>query len=172
MLPACNSDSPRRERRDRGEAAASREDDIRAVVRMNDAEEIGRRDAREALDMFSDALQEIAPPDARRGIRQLFGDAEDEFDRVDVEAIAVEVYARHLSDRDARALREFYETPAGRRIAAAQSDIARDLSDEGERVGEDIGARLVERLENGEYSGFAAPYEETRRERRRRLRDR
>ena len=183
ILPACSGvRSPRRDRRhrqSRGQAAsretasretASREDDIRAVIEMTRTDDVSRREVHRTIDDLSDALQQIAPPEARRGLRQMFGDVEDEINAVDMTGMAVDVYARNLSADDARALRAFYETPAGRRIAAASGDIAEDLSDEAERVGEQIGARIASRVQGGEYGGFGEARAESRRERRRRRR--
>lgn len=170
---ACSGgDSPRRERRhrnrDRGDPSTPH-DDIRAVIEMNGADRVGSREVRETLGAFEDMLQQIAPSEARRGIGQMFDDLEVEIGAVNVTAITADVYARHLSADDARALREFYETPAGQRIAAANPDIAQDLSDEANRIGEQIGERIASRVQSGEYSSFGAA-RESRRERRRRLR--
>lgn len=164
-------DSPRRERRhhERRHREQTPADDIRAVIEMNRADDVGRREVHETLGDVEDMLQQVAPPDAHRGIGLMFADLEDEIDAVDVTAVTADVYARHLSADDARALREFYETPAGRRIAAANPDIAEDLSDEADRIGEQIGERIASRVQSGEYSGLGAA-RESRRERRRRLR--
>jgi hypothetical protein len=50
-----------------------------------------------------------------------------------IEATA-EVYARHLTVQDLRALTDFYRTDSGTRILAIQGPLARDLGDAAEKL--------------------------------------
>ena len=175
-LAACSGDeSPRRERRHRTDAPApTGEGDIRAIIEMTGGEARARRDVDNTLDAFSSVVQDAVPSDSRQEVRTFFADLQAEVDRVDFAGITATVYAQNLSDRDIRALREFYETPAGRRIAAASDEIDADLYREGQRVGEEIGERMAGRIERSTYgsdSGAQArTIDESPRERRRRER--
>lgn len=63
----------------------------------------------------------------------------------------ISVYADQLSPADTRELVEFYETPAGRRIADAMPEIQRRSMEVGqawgEQMGPAIGAAITERLQ-------------------------
>jgi TonB family protein len=51
----------------------------------------------------------------------------------------VEVYARHLSDDDVKALTAFYRSPAGERLNAAQADLSQGMME----VGRELAAQRV-----------------------------
>lgn len=115
-------------------------------------EELGEAMAEEMINMLK-LSQPGLPPRVFEIIREesvvFVGQAIEGGDGMLEDIIAV--YADHLSPEDTRELVEFYETPAGKRIADAMPAIQRKSMEVGqawgERMGPALGAAITERLQ-------------------------
>lgn len=115
-------------------------------------------------DQFADQMLANLRPMFEQAYRDVPGDVMDEMmdelrrelAGVDMAALVVPVYDRHLSTEDIQGLLDFYRTPLGQRVIAKLPVIMQESMAAGQAMGEQAGRRaaerVVQRLEERGYS--------------------
>lgn len=71
--------------------------------------------------------------------------------------LLVPIYRSHLSETDVLALIKFFRTPSGSRFISKQPDIMKESMQAGQRWGEAVGQRVLERLRLAQPADEAQP---------------
>ncbi len=121
-----------------GEAAAKRQD-IRKLLELTGAAKIGQQIAAQMIPMFKQANPQ-APP-------AFWNEVQKEFNPESMIELVIPIYDKHLTHDDIKGLIAFYQSPLGRKMAAATPQIAQESMQAGQQWGLQIAQRIQKRLE-------------------------
>jgi hypothetical protein len=120
------------------------EDQIREYLSLVGAEKT-------AHEMMDNAVQAMQATSAPYFPADFWSDMRAEFRKLDVTAANISVYQRYLSQEDMKAAIDFYRSPAGKRLLAAQPLITQDaqaaMRAKGQEIGEAVYARHKDEIE-------------------------
>ena len=117
------------------------EADIRRLLEASGAGALGAQ----VMEQMLVAFRPMAP----EGPESFWIELKAEMDPTQLVELTVPVYARHLSHADVKDLLVFYESPIGRKMLVVQPAITADSMAVGQAWGQEIGARVVQRLQGG-----------------------
>lgn len=125
------------------DSTAEKQRDIRRLMVLTGAGDLGIQVTDQMLASFKESLPQV--PDT---FWQEF--------RKDINAnalidLCVPVYEKHLSHSDIKEMIRFYETPAGKRVVKALPLITQESMLAGQKWGQDIAQKAVEKLQKSGY---------------------
>lgn len=125
------------------DSTAEKQRDIRRLMVLTGAGDLGIQVMDQMLASFKESLPQV--PDT---FWQEF--------RKDINAnalidLCVPVYEKHLSHSDIKEMIRFYETPAGKRVVKALPLITQESMLAGQKWGQDIAQKAVEKLQKSGY---------------------
>lgn len=123
-------------------AANTKEQDIRQLLVLTKANEMGDH----VIAQMS-AMMQQANPNISAEFMALF---REEADTTELTELIVPIYDRHFSHEDIKGLIAFYKSPVGKKLISVQNQIVAESMQAGERWGQDIARRVLERMNAAE----------------------
>lgn len=120
--------------------------DIRELIELTGAVALGTQFADRMLATLRPMFEQAYPTVPPEVMDELLEETHAELAALDLAALAVPVYARHLSAEDIRGLLDFYRTPLGRRVVEKLPVIVEESVAVGQAMGEAAGQRVIDRL--------------------------
>jgi hypothetical protein len=112
--------------------------DIKKLLVLTGSGNLGKQVATALIGQFKTQF-----PNAPAGFWESFAD---EIKADELIALLVPVYERNISHEDIKAIIKFYESPAGKRFAAKQPQITQESMAVGQKWGQELGARVMQKL--------------------------
>ncbi|HWW75109.1 MAG TPA: DUF2059 domain-containing protein [Pyrinomonadaceae bacterium] len=128
-----------------GGVSAEKARDIRRLLEVTKANEVGMQMARQSLD----ALRESAAlPEVQRDriLKILEEELMAEFGNNKMAEAMVPIYDRHFTAEDVKGLVAFYETPLGRKVVETLPEVMREAQTFGAERGRIAGLRAMTRM--------------------------
>ena len=117
--------------------------DIRKLMELTGSKDIGMQVIEQMIGMFKQSYPHVP------------GEFWDEFlDAVDPDELVnlvIPIYERHLTHEDVQILIEFYSTPTGRKLIAAQPKIVEESMLAGQTWGTQLGEEVARKLQEQGY---------------------
>lgn len=117
--------------------------DIRRLLVLTGAGELGEQMMANMIAQFRTTMPSV--PSA------FWDEFQGEVDADEIVELVVPIYARHFTHEDVQALIAFYESPIGRKFVEAQPQILQESMAVGERWGQQLAQRVMERLASRGY---------------------
>lgn len=121
-----------------GEAAAKRQD-IRKLLEVTGAAQIGQQIAAQMLPMFKQSNPQVP--------QKFWDEVMKEFDTKSMIELIIPIYDKHLTHDDVRGLIAFYQSPLGRKVTGVMPQITQESMQAGQQWGMQIAQRIQKRLE-------------------------
>lgn len=120
-------------------AAAAKEQDIRKLMQMTGAANMGLQVVDNMIAQFKKMMPQV-PED-------FWTDFRNEINAKELTDLVVPIYAKHFSHEDIKQLIAFYNTPIGKKLIALQPQITQESMAAGQKWGAKIGQRMVKKLQ-------------------------
>jgi hypothetical protein len=131
---------------------ASKEEDIRRMLQLTGAGEVGEQMMDQMLMGLRQSMREVP----QNVWDEIISEFRVEFAADRLIEMSVPIYARHFSHDEIRQLIAFYESPAGRKLADATPQIAQESYRVGVEHGENVMRNVLQRLQSRGYKPPAA----------------
>lgn len=125
------------------DAASSKDEDIRRLLDLSGAGDMGVQVMEQMITAFKQAQSGV--PD------KFWTDFMTEVDSDELTELVVPIYDKHLTHDDVRQLITFYETPVGKKLIAVQPKIMQESMLAGQRWGQEIAERVARKLREEGY---------------------
>lgn len=119
-------------------AAKAKERDIRKLMQMTGAANMGLQVADSMIAQFKKGMPQI--PD------EFWTEFRNEINANELTNLVVPIYAKHFSHDDIKQLIAFYKTPIGKKLIALQPQIMQESMAAGQKWGTKIGQRAIKKL--------------------------
>jgi hypothetical protein len=134
---------------------ATKQADIRELMDVTGASDLGRQIMTAGIAQFRDSVVEAQPDNPRA---KQFADAfaarfEKHFDPRSLTDTVIPIYDQHLSEEDVKELLAYYRSPFGQRMLKILPDVARESQAAGFKLGQKAAQRAMEELK-AEYPEF------------------
>jgi hypothetical protein len=127
-----------------GEAAAKKQD-IRKLLDLTGAAQIGQQIAAQMIPMFKQSNPQVP--------QKFWDDVQKEFNPEAMIQLIIPIYEKHLTHDDVRGLIAFYQSPLGRKMTAVTPQITQESMAAGQQWGMQIAQRVQKRLQDQQKGG-------------------
>jgi uncharacterized protein len=150
-----NSDAVRQSANAVGKVDAAKEADIRRLMEVTGAKDLGEQVMNAGIAQFRVSVTESQPDNPRA---KQFADAfavrfEKHFDPRSLTETVIPIYDKHLSTEDLKELLGYYQSPFGQRMLKVLPEVARESQVAGFTLGQKAAQEAMEELK-GEYPEF------------------
>jgi hypothetical protein len=121
------------------EDAEAKKADIRKLLVITGAPELGRQMMEQTLPAMKAAMPQVS--------EQFWTDFMAEADMKDFVELVVPIYERHFTHEEVRGLLQFYETPLGQKLIQTMPQILQESVGVGQLWGAALGAKIQLRLQ-------------------------
>jgi uncharacterized protein len=111
---------------------------VREILQLTGAHEL----AHQVMTRMMASIEKSLPPFMPKDV---IDELEASLDKIDLDAMAIESYQKHVSTEDAAQLIAFYKSPAGRRVVRVLPLITQEMQEEGARQGMKISQDVIQR---------------------------
>lgn len=125
-------------------------EDIRKLLKATNGAQMGRQVVDRMIQILSKSTPNV--PDS------IWSEFQNSVDWDSLVSMLIPVYQRYLSKDDIKAMTQFYESKAGRHLIAAQPTILQESMSIGQKMGEEVMSRIVERLKEKGYDPPVIPH--------------